>query len=98
MQKHIKMKEEIDFEKTLNNYVNLENFKFCLSPIYYSLLIDTVKQVCNQTVDLCLKNAKIENNNNKKSQHFTTETGEHFIINKESILKTKKQIKYENIH
>jgi hypothetical protein len=86
------MEKEINFEKTLSNYVNLENLKSYLPPTYYAILIDTVKQVCNQTVDLCLKNARIENNDNKKSQHFMTETGEHFIINKESILKTKKQI------
>jgi hypothetical protein len=81
--------KELNLEEILDKNFN------CIGRREWTLseVLDMMKEACNQTVDLCVKNARIENNDGKRSNHFTTEDGYHFVICKESILKTKDQIK-----
>ena len=70
--------KEINLKEILDKYIHISK------PVTYSNALLAMKEACNQTVDLCADNASIE----------IPQGIEIYIeFDKESILKTKNQIK-----
>jgi hypothetical protein len=80
--------KKIDLEEILDKYINVEVFGN-IFPDTIEVIFKAMKEACNQTIELCAKNAEI------KKIDLSTEYDDYyeFIVNTESILKTKTQIK-----
>jgi hypothetical protein len=81
------MTKEINLEEILEKHLAGSDEHF----LNYSKkeILEAMKDACDQTIDLCAENAKIKeiDLSNENDDHYE------FVVNDESILKTKDQIK-----